>query len=204
MKKILVAFVVVALVAAALWWTRKPAPASAETGTASTGAAGNTPATAAAPLSAENSAAARVGTVAQTPPAPAPEPAVTPPAAPAPSRELRQEFFDNVEHLARVDLLSYREKIRANVTERAAALRAERGGPPTRTVYVEPGVDAWTVALRHVPPGYVGFASPSGYDKEQGGEGFELFLYPEDDDPEWANALLEMHWIEARLPNLPQ
>ena len=206
MKKVLVAAVVLAGVAVAFWWSQTPAPAPVQPAGTPAVAPGNAPGAAVSPLSAENSTNARVGTPAEAKPVPAaqPEAAAAPTPEPAPADGLRPEFYDSVAHLARADLLGYREKLRSNITERGAALRAERGGTPARTVYAEQGADAWTVALRNVPPGYIGFASTSGYDKEHGGEGFDLFLYPEDADPELANAWQELKWIEARLPNLPE
>jgi hypothetical protein len=207
MKKILVAFVVLAAAFAAYWWSRTPASDARTRVDAS-------PSTNAGPvqanetrLSSEPGGPERAGAKVAPNVASAPAPEASSEAAPAQplAGELRQDFLDFAPNLNHADLLGFREKIRTHVAERAAALHAERGGPPTRTVYPrEPGADVWSVALREVPPGYIGFASPSGYDKEHGGEGFDLFLYPEDNDSEWANAQRELKWIEARLPNLPQ
>ncbi len=207
MKKILVAVVVLAGIAAAFWWSRSDeAPRAGGAQTAASGA--DKPANGTgAPLSGDPDTQARAGT--NDAPKPAPAANVAPDAsAPAPRNaklELPQDFIDFAPNLSRPDLLGFRDKIRANVSERAEALRAARGGAPSRSVFAETrGTDPWVVALQHVPAGYVGFAVPRGYEKENGGERFDLYLYPEDDDAEWATGLLELRWIEERLGTLPE
>ena len=203
MKKVLVAAVVL-VIGVAIWWSRETAHAP-EVGLAPGATAPSAPVVpAAANLGTDGHEAVRSGTTAK--PIPAPAPAAGEPRAavpdPLPADGLPTDFLELASNLNRADLLGFQDKIRTNVHARIEAFRAERGGGPSRTVYAEKGRDPLSVAVEHVPAGYVGFAVSTGYDKEHASEGFDLYLYPADAEPEWATELLELKWIDARLPTM--
>lgn len=212
MKKLLAAVLVIAVVGAAVLWSRRERDAEAVPGAGGgSHAAANSDAKAppSAQLSAEDAAAARVARANDVAPSEPAKPAAdAAPAAPVnaqpPSNELSDWFLEFAKNADRVALLDYQAKMRSTV-ELHAKTRLELGGARvTRTVFVpDANAEAWLVAVRNAPDGYVATAVATGYDKGRGGAGFDLYLFPADGEEEWASAQRELKWIDERLPHLP-